>query len=285
MGECDARRSDRGRRDRLRGQIKETLIPCRVAQRQDARQRLIGLELKAGLQPQNQPVLISLQRLRGVLVDAAPRRGKEPGILHRRRREVLAGYREPPVRREMRDERARPRMACIGRGEQRSGGSGRRRAWRQGELEMPRLGNADLLADQPIRLSLEAERAITDRRNGHRQHDVTGVGIAHYRPLGDAHRRRPLDVSGPGSAGEGPGDVRRCAGIARVLPIDVPAWSDAEMQPQTKILALPIAGGLGDEGDNCPLAGRRRTLHRAGDQRDKDQGRRDQAGMAQCATQ
>ena len=124
--------------------------------------------------------------------------------------------------------------------EDRAGGGRRGRAGRrhrQGELELAVLGDADVLAHQPVGVGreLEAARGVGGRRDAHQQHGLVLEAVVDDAADVEEMRPRPDDGIGLGAVGQLPGDLGRQARIARVLPVGVPLRPDglAQRRPRT----------------------------------------------------
>ena len=127
----------------------------------------------------------------------------------------------------------------------------RRGRHRQRQREVGALGNADLLADQPIGACAQHLRgARRQRRLGgdrHRQQHHAVVAVIHVRTRRQQMRRGPLDRPGLDSGRQLPIERRRQSGIAGISPVGMPALLHREAQRHHDRLAGNDRRPLRDE--------------------------------------
>ena len=127
------------------------------------------------------------------------------------------------------------------------GGAGSGLDW-QGEGEAGLFGDADLGADQPIRLCDDGQALARAQAggggDGGQETGTVLVAEIHQRAIGDAAGGGELQRAGRGAFGKGPGDVGWRAGIAGVGPVDVPAAGENLLQRHAEGLAGGDCGGL-----------------------------------------
>ena len=126
------------------------------------------------------------------------------------------------------DRARRGRRRCAGR------------RHRQGELELAVLGDADVFAHQPVGFGGEFQRAdaeIGGRRDANQQHGLVLKTVVDDAADIEAMRRRPDDRVGLHAGRQGPFDLGRQAGFARVLPVGMPLRPDGLAQADPERLA------------------------------------------------
>jgi hypothetical protein len=165
-----------GRAGDRRRDLEGGALAAGVAQHHRARQRLRPRAVQQRDAERQRAVPPGGGLRRGV-VHHPRRMGKEEGVLHQAGREAGAGDRQaglPAGRAGARRPGRLPRQARGVRLEQRRGDRGGhgRAGHRQRQGEAAFLGDADLLADQPGRLGLDAEGLAGERVAG----TVTGTG-------------------------------------------------------------------------------------------------------------
>jgi hypothetical protein len=129
---------------------------------------------------------------------------------------------------------------------------------RQVERELRLLGQAQVLADEVAQRAAQGHRAgrLRGRCHRHRQQHRVLVAVGHHRRRGHLRRVRPLDGAGGEAGRQLPVDARRLAGIAGVLPVDVPAAVEFELHADCERLLRQHAAHVGEQRD----AGVRRLL-------------------------
>ena len=121
-------------------------------------------------------------------------------------------------------------------------------------------------------------------RNGDRQQHIAGVGVGHQRAFGDTLRRRPGDRPGRGAGRQVEVQLRRHAGIARVLPVGVPARRQPQPQADAERLARRDRVDVRDQRGGGARAGDRRALQgaRRHDPADEQQARQRSSQRQMC---
>jgi hypothetical protein len=129
--------------------------------------------------------------------------------------------------------------------------AGRRGAGRHIQRELAGLGNADLLADQPVGGQLDLQRAALEfraQRQRHGQQQLALIAVIDQRADRQALRRRPGDLADRDAGWQLPIHARRQARVAGVAPVGVPMWLvlDQEAQPG-RLAGLQALGRMGDQ--------------------------------------
>ena len=94
-------------------------------------------------------------------------------------------------------------------------------------------GNADLAANQPGDLRVQCHRAGLGRARYieiERKKNFVLITEVHERPEWQPLRRGKLQWAGCDSIRQRPLNVRRLAGVARILPIDMPSGIELEVE-------------------------------------------------------
>ena len=119
----------------------------------------------------------------------------------------------------------------------------------QVEHDFRLLGQAQVLADQVTQCAAQAHRAghVCRWRHRNRQQHGVLVAVGHHRWCGHLLRVGPLDGAGREAGRQPPVDPRRLAGIAGVLPVDVPAAIELELHAERERLPRQHAAHVGQQ--------------------------------------
>ena len=243
------------------------------------RERGILAEIAAGLQGERHPVRPRCEWLGRGVVERAGGFREERGVAGAG--QGMAGNGERAIRSDARVKLALAREVPVRRGEERGlrGRSGG--APRQVERELAVLRDADLRADEPVRLRPDRQRAaVRRRRDRHREEHLARIGVGHQRAFGQALRRGEFDRSGPGALRQGKRELRRRAGRARIFPVGVPAGGETQTERGAQLGAGLPGIGLGDERGRRVPARHGRALQRPG-RREREQAEQQKEKPAQ----